>query len=76
MSAFSDRVRSNRTGFFKVADLEDGREVTLTIKYLDEEVEMFGKVLDILNFEETGQQLSINQTNAEFLLDNFGDDPE
>ena len=37
---------------------------------------MFGKQVDLLNFKETGQQLQVNQTNAEFLIDNFGDDPE
>jgi hypothetical protein len=56
MSAFSDRVRNRKTGFFKVADLEGGKESILTISYLDEEVEMFGKTVDILNFVETGQQ--------------------
>ena len=75
MSAFSERVRSNKTGFFRVADLETG-ERTLTIKYLDEEVEIFGKTVDILNFEETGQQLQLNLTTAEWLIDNLGEDPE
>jgi hypothetical protein len=76
MSAFSERVRSQKKGFFKVADLEGGKEITLTIKYLDEEVAMFDKTVDILNFEETGQQLQLNQTTSEWLLDNLGDDPE
>jgi len=75
MSAFSDRIRGQKKGFFKVADLEGG-ERTLTISHLDEEVEMFGKVVDLLNFRETGQQLQLNFTTAEWLLDNLGDDPE
>jgi hypothetical protein len=75
MSAFSDRIRSNKTGFFRVADLEGGKELTLTISHLDEELEIFGKTVDVLNFTETGQQLQLNQTNAEFLLDSFGDNP-
>jgi hypothetical protein len=37
---------------------------------------MFGKTVDILNFSDTARQLQLNQTNAEFLLDAFGDDPE
>jgi hypothetical protein len=76
MSAFSERIRSQTKGLYKVADLEGGKEVTHTVSHLDEEMEMFGKVLDILNFTDTGKQLSVNQTNAEFLLDKFGDDPE
>jgi hypothetical protein len=76
MSAFSERIRNSTRGFLKVSDLEGGKEVTHTISHLDEEMEMFGKTLDILNFSDTGKQLSLNQTNAEWLLDNFGDDPE
>jgi hypothetical protein len=75
MSAFSERIRSGKKGFFKVADLEGG-EKTLTISRLDEEMEMFDKTVDILNFIETGQQLQLNQTTSEFLLDAFGDNPE
>jgi hypothetical protein len=77
MSAFSDRVRNQKNkGFYKVADLEGGKEVTHTISYLDEAVEMFGKTMDILNFADTARQLQLNQTNAEFLLDAFGDEPK
>jgi hypothetical protein len=76
MSAFSERIRSHKKGFFKVADLEGGKERTLTIARLDEEVEIFGETKDILNFVETGQQLQLNQTTSEWLLNNLGDDPE
>jgi hypothetical protein len=78
MSAFSERIRDqkNKKGFYKVADLEGGKEVTHTISHLDEEMEMFGKTVDILNFSDTARQLQINQTNGEFLLDTFGDEPE
>jgi pyruvate/2-oxoacid:ferredoxin oxidoreductase beta subunit len=75
MSEFSKRVRSQKKGFFRVADLEGG-EKTLTIDHLDEEMEVFGEVKDILNFQETAQQLQLNQTTSEWLLDNLGDDPE
>jgi hypothetical protein len=74
MSAFSEKIRGKESGFFKVADLENG-ERTLTIDRLDEDVVMFNEPKDILNFVETGKQLTLNQTNAEFLLDNFGDEP-
>ena len=76
MSAFSDRVRANRTGLFKVADFDGGKEQTFTISHLDEAMEMFGKTVDLLNFKETGQQLQLNLTTAEWLLDNLGDDPK
>jgi hypothetical protein len=75
MSAFSDRVRSQKKGMFKVADLDGGKELTLTISHLDEQVELFGKEVDLLNFVETGRQLQLNQTTSEFLLDTFGDNP-
>jgi hypothetical protein len=75
MSAFSDRVRSQKKGMFKVVDFDDGKELTLTISHLDEEMEMFGEKKDLLNFKETGQQLQLNQTTSEWLLDNLGDDP-
>jgi hypothetical protein len=76
MSAFSERIRSQRDkGLFKVADFESG-EKTFTISHLDEEMEMFNKTVDILNFQETGRQLQLNQTTAEWLIDNLGDDPE
>jgi hypothetical protein len=74
MSAFSDRVRSGKKGYFKVADLEGG-ERTLTISRLDEEMMVFDKSVDLLNFVETGQQLQLNQTTSEWLLSNLGDDP-
>ena len=77
MSAFSERIRDQKNkGMYKVADLEDGKEVTHIISHLLEEVEMFGKTVDILNFSDTTRQLQLNQTNAEFLLDAFVDDPQ
>jgi hypothetical protein len=77
MSAFSDRVRDQKNkGFYKAADLEGGKELTHIISHILEEVEMFGKTVDILCFSDTARQLQLNQTNSEFLLDAFGDDPE
>jgi hypothetical protein len=76
MSAFSERIRDQKQGFYKVADFEGGKELTHTISHLDEAVEMFKKTVDILNFSDTARQLQLNQTNAEFLLDTFGDEPK
>jgi hypothetical protein len=77
MSAFSERIRDQKNkGFYKVADLEGGKEVTHTISHLDEAVQMFKKTMDILNFSDTARQLQLNQTNAEFLLHSFGDEPK
>ena len=75
MSKFSERIRSQESGFFRVADLEGG-EKTLTISHLDEELELFGEQKDVLNFTETGRQLQLNQTTSEWLLDNLGEDPQ
>jgi hypothetical protein len=77
MSAFSERIRDQKNkGLYKAADLEGGKELTHIISHLLEEVEMFGKTVDILNFNDTARQLQLNQTNSEFLLDAFGDDPQ
>jgi hypothetical protein len=75
MSAFSDRVRDQKKGLYKATDL-GGKELTHIISHLLEECEMFGKKVDILNFSDTDRQLQLNQTNSEFLLDAFGDDPQ
>jgi hypothetical protein len=76
MSEFSERVRSQRKGFFKPADFENGREETHTVSYLDEQVEMFNKQIDVLNFKTTNRQLQLNMTTAEWLISNLGDDPQ
>jgi hypothetical protein len=85
MSAFSERVQAQReeqkekqkeTGIFKVADFPNGKELLLTVRYLDEQVAMFGKEVDLLNFVETGRQLQLNWTTSQWLIDNLGDDPE
>jgi hypothetical protein len=81
MSAFSDRIRNQReeqkeTGLFKVEHLKPNKELLLTVAHLDEGIEMFNKRVDLLNFQETGQQLQLNLTTAEWLIDNLGDDPE
>jgi hypothetical protein len=77
MSAYSERIRDQKNkGMYKVADFEGGKERMHTISHLLEAVEMFGKTVDILNFSDTDRQLQLNQTNAEFLLDAFGDDPQ
>jgi hypothetical protein len=77
MSEFSERILRNSTkGFYRADDLKGGREVTHVIHHLDEEMVMYGKTKDILNFSDTGKQMDVNQTNAEWLIDNLGDDPE
>jgi hypothetical protein len=76
MSAFSERIKSQKKGFYKVADLDGGKEITLTISHLLESVTMFNKEVDLLCFKETGRQLQLNQTTSEFLINALGDDPE
>jgi hypothetical protein len=76
MSEFAKRIRSQKKGTYKVADLEGDKEITLTISHLLESVAMFNKEVDLLCFKETGQQLQLNQTTSEFLIKALGDDPE
>lgn len=81
MSAFSDRIQAQRdaqqeTGLFKVDDFKPNKELLLTIRHLDEQVEMFGKQVDLLNFVETGRQLQLNWTTSQWLIDNLGSDPK
>jgi hypothetical protein len=75
MSKFSERIRSQKTGMFRVADFAGGRETTLTVDHLEESVAMFQKEIDLLHFRETKQTLQLNVTNSEFLLNALGDDP-
>ena len=76
MSAFSDRIREELgSGLFKVADLESGPK-TFTISHLLEAVRMFKKNVDLLCFKETERQLQVNLSNAKWLIENLGDDPE
>jgi hypothetical protein len=58
-----------------VSDLEGGKQVTHTISHLLEDVVKFDREMDIPCFTNTGKQLQVNVTNGEWLLDNFGDDP-
>jgi hypothetical protein len=76
MSAFSERIRSQKKGMYRVAELDGGKQITHVISHLLEEVEMFGKTMDILCFSDTGRQLQLNQTTAEYLIDKLGDNPE
>src|SRR5262249_23763305 len=76
MSAFSDRIREELGGgLFKVSDFERGPQ-TFTISRLLEAVRMFKKNVDLLCFKETERQFQVNLTNAKFLIDALGDDPE
>jgi hypothetical protein len=77
MSAFSERIRDQKNkGFYKVADLEGGKEVTHIIDHLLEAVQMFDKEVDVLNFQDTARQLQLNLTTSDFLINALGDDPE
>lgn len=81
MSAFSERVQAQReeqqkTGLFKVDVFKPNKELLLTVRHLEEQVAMFGKEVDLLNFVETGRQLQLNWTTSQWLIDNLGDDPE
>src|SRR5262249_29738591 len=75
MSAYSEKIaRAKQQGLYKVADLL-GKEVTHTISHLLEDAVMFNREIDILCFVDTGKQLQVNITNGDWLISNFGDDP-
>jgi len=77
MSNFSEKItRQKQQGLYKVADLEGGKEVTHTISHLLEDYVKFDREIDILCFTDTARQLQINVTNGEWLINNFGEDPE
>jgi hypothetical protein len=77
MSKYSDKIASQKTGMYRVADLQGPiTEVTHTIDYLEEDQIGFdGKTIDILHFRDTQKTLSLNITNAETLIALFGDEP-
>ena len=76
MSRFSEKVARMKTGVYKVADFDNGiTERTHTIDHLEEDVEMFEREVDVLHFEDTGQTLVVNVTNAELLMKAFGEEP-
>jgi hypothetical protein len=76
MSTFSERIRGQKKGFYKVADLDGNKEIVHTISHVLEQVMMFNKEVDILCFSDTGRQFQLNQTTSEWLIEALGDDPE
>jgi hypothetical protein len=79
MSAYSEKIaRQKQTGLYRVSDFQNNginREITHEIAFLAENVEMFDREIDILHFTDTFKQLQVNTTNAELLIEMFGDDP-
>jgi hypothetical protein len=80
MSSYRDKInRQKEGGLYRVSDLQNGngetREVTHEIAFLVQDVEMFDREIDILHFVDTPKQLQVNVTNADLLMDLFGDDP-
>jgi hypothetical protein len=67
MSEWANKVARGRGGYFKVADLEEAPDqtLTLTIAYLAENQTISGQVKDIIYFEADGRRLPLNQPNSE-----------
>jgi hypothetical protein len=81
MSQYSEKIaRQKDSGLYRVSDFQNGsdgsREITHTIDYLMEDVQMFEREIDVLNFRDTGRQLQVNMTNGDTLIQLFGEDPE
>jgi hypothetical protein len=82
MSSYRDKVNKQKQGglyrvsdFYINSDPQAVREFTHEIAFLAQDVEMFDREIDILHFADTPQQLQVNITNADLLMDAFGDDP-
>jgi hypothetical protein len=80
MSNYREKInRQKDGGLYKVSDLQNGngetREVTHEIAFLAQDVEKFDREIDILHFADTRKQLQVNVTNADLLMDMFGDEP-
>jgi hypothetical protein len=74
MPSYRDKLdRMKESGFYRVADFEGGREVTHVIDHLMQDVKMFDRKMDVLNFQDTGRQLQLNYTNGEVLFELFGE---
>jgi hypothetical protein len=77
MSAYSDKVQSQKGGLYRVSDFEgDVKERTHVIDFLEQDVVVFERTVDVLHFKDTQRQLQVNVTNAEKLMDLFGDEPD
>jgi hypothetical protein len=79
MSLYSEKVKkSKQDRLFTNGDFEGGKEVTLKITYLLQDVEKFGRKMDILFFSDSNQQLEIKPAsgNADILISLFGDEPD
>jgi hypothetical protein len=82
MSAYRDKINKQKEGgLYRVADFQlNGdpnavQEFTHTIHFLAENVPKFEREIDILYFSDTNKSLQVNVTNAEILMNLFGDDP-
>jgi hypothetical protein len=60
-------------GLYRVSDFDGGKEIVHIIDHLMQDVKMFERKMDILNFKDTGRQLQLNYTNGETLFDLFGE---
>ena len=80
MSEYTQKIAKEKAeaanrGFFRVADFEGGKEKTLVIDCLLQNQMVFEGQKDVLYFTNSGKQLVVNLTNADVLINSFGDDP-
>jgi hypothetical protein len=78
MSRYREKIANQKRGYFRVADFEavEGKAIVRVIAYLAEDRQVFDEEKDVLFFEDDGRQLPLNVTNAEKLIELFGDEPE
>lgn len=75
-SAYREKIRKQKTGYFRVSDIEATGEITVTIDSLAQDQLIFDKTKDVLIFQDHGQQLVVNTGNAETLMEMLGDEPD
>jgi hypothetical protein len=76
MSAYRDRINKQKQNtYFRASDLDQVKELTLTIAYLVQDEMVFEHEKDVLYFSDDARRLVLNYTNIEALMDLLGDEP-
>jgi hypothetical protein len=72
MSSFSERYPGS--GYFKAADLLDQPDLDLQIDYVDLDVEIGGKLKDVVRFQNDGRSLVLNRACGTVIAALHGDE--
>jgi hypothetical protein len=82
MSKYADKIAKQKENtYYQIGDFqvngnpENTRELTHEISFLQEDVEMFNREVDILHFTDTSKYLIVNTFHADTLIELFGEEP-